>query len=108
MTEEKNEIIEQEKVSKQVPIEWIMPVEVITPFATNMLVQVIENEFKISFFEIKPAMRFSQSDPFPSKVKALCIASVIVSADRLPKFIQVLQSQLDTYNSQKQTKVTPP
>jgi hypothetical protein len=91
-------------VAKEVPIEWHLPDGLMTPFATNMLIQTIENEFKISFFEIKPMIRLSDSEPIPSKVKAVCVASVIVTADRLPKFIEVLQSQLDKYNLQKQKK----
>jgi hypothetical protein len=89
--------------SKQVavPIEWDLPDGLITPFATNMVIQTIENEFKISFFEVKPKIHLSDSEPLPNKIKAICIASVIVTADRLPKFIEVLQSQLDKYNNLK-------
>ena len=72
-----------------------------TPFATNMFVQIIENEFKISFFEIHPQPRFSGEEPIPDKIKAYCVGSVIVTADRLPKFIKALQTQLETYESLK-------
>ena len=85
-----------------IPIEWHVPDGLMTPFATNMIVQTIENEFKISFFEIKPFIRLDESQPRPSKVRADCVASVIVTADRLPKFIEALQTQLNKYNS-KQT-----
>jgi hypothetical protein len=87
-----------------VPIKWNIPDNMITPFATNMLVQLIKNEFKISFFEIQPAIRFDASEPPPSSVPANHIASVIVTADRLQDFIKALQTQLDSYNSRKQTK----
>lgn len=84
-----------------IPIEWHFPDGLMTSFATNMLVQTIENEFKISFFEIKPPVRLDDSQPRPEKVKADCVASVIVTADRLPKFIEVLQTQLSKYQSHK-------
>lgn len=87
-----------------IPIEWHIPEGQMTPFATNMTVQIIENEFKISFFEIKPPVRFDDSEPLPSKARADWIASVIVTADRLPKFIEVLQTQLNKYQSKKQTE----
>lgn len=87
-----------------VPIEWHVPDGLITPFATNMLIQTIEHEFKISFFEIKPQIRLDNTQPLPDKIGADCIASVIVTADRLPKFIEALQSQLDKYNAKQQTK----
>ncbi len=80
-----------------IPIEWHIPEGVMTPFATNMLVIAIENEFKISFFELKPAIRLDKSDPMPTSVRADCVASIIVTADRLAKFVEVLQSQLEIF-----------
>jgi hypothetical protein len=88
-------------INKQVPIKWYIPDNIITRFASNMVVQTIENEFKISFFEIKPEIRFDTSTPPPSEVQAECVATVIITADRLPKFIEVLQGQLNLYNSAK-------
>ena len=95
---EKNEesiVEEDEKKDTIIPIDWHVPEGVMTPFATNMLVQTIETEFKISFFEIKPAIRLNKSDPLPESVRADCVASVIISANRLPKFVEVLQLQVD-------------
>ncbi len=93
---------EKSSTKGTVPIEWRIPDGAMTPFATNMLVQTIENEFKISFFEIKPHIRLNESEPIPSSVKADCVASVIVTADRLPKFIEALQIQLNKYKSKKE------
>jgi hypothetical protein len=88
-----------EEVQKiPVPIEWHISDNIITRFTTNMTVQIIENEFKISFFEIKPDIILGPS-PVPREVRAECVGSVIVTADRLPKFIEVLQKQMDIYNS---------
>ena len=105
MAEKKKEASTKEKNSPKgkISIEWRIPDGAMTPFATNMLVQTIENEFKISFFEIKPFIRLDQSQPMPSTVKADCVASVIVTADRLPKFIEALQIQLGKYKSKKET-----
>ena len=100
MADEKSDI---GKKVVNVPIEWCVPEGVMTPFASNMVVQTIENFFKISFFEIKPSIQLDESAPPPAKIKADCVASVIVTPDRLPKFIDVLQRQLDKYISQKQT-----
>jgi hypothetical protein len=98
---------EKEKADKglQLPIKWNVQDHIITRFSTNMLVQVIENEFKLSFFEVKPPIRFKESDPNPSEVNADCVASVIVTADRLPNFIRALQDQLDKYNKRKEEKI---
>lgn len=95
---EKKPVIKKEAV---IPIEWHIPEGVMTPFATNILVRTIEDEFKVSFFEIKPAIRLDDSEPFPDKVRADCVASVIITANRLPKFIGALQTQFDKHIAKK-------
>ena len=78
--------------------------DLIAPFATNMIVHQVETEFKLLFFQVKPPLRFGPSDNIPTKVRADCVASVIVTADRIPKFIEALKVQLEKYQSLKQTK----
>lgn len=85
-----------------VPIEWYVPEGVMTPFASNMVVQFIEDVFKISFFEPKHPIQLDKSKPPPSKIRADCVASVIITPNKLSQFIAVLQEQLDKYNSKKQ------
>ena len=88
-----------EKVQKiPIPLKWHISDGIIARFATNMTVQIIENEFKLSFFEIKPEIILDPSAPPPKEVLAECVASVIVTTDRLPKFIEALQKQLEIYN----------
>lgn len=89
------------KTTKDVPINWRIPEGISTPFATNMLVQIIEHEFKLSFFEIKPPILLDTTQKRPDSVSADYIGGIIVSADRLPKFIKVLQTQLDQYNAKQ-------
>jgi len=93
-------VTKDEKLQKiPVPLKWHISDGIITRFATNMTVQIIENEFKVSFFEIKPEIIVDPSTPLPKEVLAECVASVIVTPDRLPKFIEALQKQLEIYNS---------
>ena len=92
----------EKKAGGALTIDWHVPDGTMTPFATNMLIQTIENEFKISFFEIKPPIRLDASQPFTDTVRADCVASIIVTADRLPKFIDALQIQLGNYKSKKE------
>ncbi len=82
-------------------LEWHIPDTIITRFASNMVVQSLEHEFKISFFEVNPGIQLGPEAKPPDKVQANCIASVIVSASKLPDFIGVLQEQLEQYNSRK-------
>ncbi len=85
-----------------IPVKWHIPDTIITRFATNIVVQIIENEFKITFFEIKPEIYLEPSQKPSGEVQAECVASVIVTADRLPRFIEVLLKQVDQYTSRKQ------
>jgi len=92
-----NEKEDTNKTGVSLPIEWYVPEGLITPFASNMTVQNVENVFKISFFEIKPPMLLGQADPPPSKIRADYISSVIVTPEKLQQFINALQRQLDKY-----------
>jgi len=82
-----------------IPIKWHVSDNIITRFASNMVVQAIENEFKISFFETKPEINLDPSAKPPKEMPAECVASVIITADRLQNFIDVLQTQVNLYKS---------
>ena len=97
----KNKNVEIIKKGKEVPIKFNIPSTIITRFASNMVIQTFENEFKISFFEIKPEIRLDPSDEIPDNVLADCVASVIVNANKLPSFIEILQKQVDRHNKGK-------
>ncbi len=97
----KNKNVETIKHGKGVPIKFNIPPTLITRFASNMVIQTFENEFKISFFEINPEIRLDPSDEIPDEVLADCVASVIVNANKLPSFIKILQKQVDNYNEKK-------
>jgi len=84
-----------------VPLEFHVPDGLITPFATNMLVQSMEHELKVMFFEAKPVIRLRDTDPLPEKVRVDYVAGVIISAERLQKFIDAMQAQLDRFNAAK-------
>ena len=90
-----------ETQTAQIPIEWITPEGTIIPFATNMLVQIMENAFKISFFQLQPAVRFSDSDPMPEKMRADFVNGVIVNAEKLSVIIEALQGSLEKFNKIK-------
>ncbi len=81
----------------QIPVKWHMPDNIITRYASNIVVQTIETEFKISFFELKPEIRL-QGEPPLQEISADCVASVILTADTLQKLIGLLQQQLELYN----------
>lgn len=85
-----------EKQSKLVPIKFNISDSIITRFATNIVVQIVGSEFRILFFEQSPVIVL-HGEQLPKEIQANCVASVVVTADKLPKFIKTLQDQLDAY-----------
>jgi len=89
-------------------IEWNISPDITTRFATNILVQRIENEFRVAFYELKPEPTFNEEDRIRIEekgiVKAECVASIIVTADRMQGFIRVLSDQLAKWEESKVEK----
>jgi hypothetical protein len=86
-------------VAIPVPIKYYTPDQIISRFANHMVIQLVENEFKISFFETKPEIRFgTTSESVPKEIVAECVGAIIVTPDRVPKFIEAMQKQLEKYN----------
>jgi len=85
---------------QQLPIEWNIPDDLVARYATNMAVQRLENEFLISFFEIKPPIILGEPANIEEKLKELksiranCVAQIIVSVDKMPDFVRALESNL--------------
>jgi len=95
----------RKKKSDELTIEYIIPDYIISRFATNITVQKIENEFKVSFFELKQDMILNEEDRKKmierGTVRADCIASIIITADRMPKFIDAMSKQLEKFEPSK-------
>lgn len=90
---------------RQVPMVWGFPEDMISGYATNMLVQAGEHELYVSFFEAPPPVLLGPEDVKNlESVNAECIARIIIAPERMPEFIGVLQKQLDTFNQKKQGK----
>ena len=90
-----------EKQEETFPIDWHIPEGLITPFATNMVIQKIETVYKIMFFEAKPPFRLDKSEPMPEKIKADCVASIFVTPEKLSTFVDILQKQVDLFKAKK-------
>lgn len=85
----------------ELPIEWNVPDEIVARYATNMVVQRLENEFLISFFEIKPPIFLGDPEVIAEKWKKIetaqanCVAQIIIAHNKLPSFIDALQRNYD-------------
>ncbi len=89
----------QERV---VPTVWNVPDDLLSGYATNMLVQIGEQELYISFFELQQPVLLAPEDITRlESVHAECIARIVVTPERLTGFIDVLQKQLDAFKAKK-------
>ena len=101
---------EHDPNERQASIEWHIPEGTVSRYATNMVVQHSEQEFILSFFELLPPIilgtpqELEKLDKMTS-VRAECIARVIVSADRMPKFIEVLQQTLEKVAAKREGQI---
>jgi hypothetical protein len=98
---------ETSAVERRIPIEWHVPEGFVSQFANNMVVQRMGNDFFVYFFQIKPPIilgppefREAQAKRIES-VRAECVASVAIAADKLPEFIKTLQENLEKFQKEK-------
>jgi hypothetical protein len=73
-----------------------------------MVAQPLQHEFLISFFEAQPPILLGTPEENKARYQELgaihaeCVAKIIVAAERLPEFIQVLQTTLALYSAAKE------
>jgi len=79
------------------PIEWNIPNDIVPRYATHMVVQRMEHEFLISFFEIRPPIILGKPDEVATElekiksVHANCIAQIMVSIEKMPEIVNTLE-----------------
>ncbi len=99
---------EERQEEPGVPLRWCIPPGLVSRFATNMVVQHTEQEFIISFFEARPPLLIGSEEEVRAQlaqiggVEAECVARIIVTADRMPGFVAVLQETLRRYQARFQ------
>lgn len=88
-----------------IPMVWDFPEDLWSGYATNILVQTGEEELYVSFFEARPPVILNKTDwEKVESVTAQCIARIVITPDRLAKFIDAMQQQLVAFNKKKAAK----
>jgi hypothetical protein len=91
--------------AKEVPIKWNIPDDIITRFTNNIIIQKVENVFKISFFEVKPDIHLGSSkDTTTTEVQAYCVASVVMTPNKLADLKRILERQLELFQTKDENK----
>lgn len=92
----------------KIPIEWYVPEGLMSQYATNMVIQHTDQEFMISFFEIKHPIILGPDEEVKNqyekigKVRAECITRIILTPDRLKDFIASMQTNYEKFQKRKQ------
>jgi hypothetical protein len=103
-------MVDKKIEGKELLIEWHVPENLKSNYATNMVVQYTGEEFVISFFEVKPPIILGSPEEIKSalpkleSVRAECLAQIIVSPKRMKKFIKAMQTHLDQVLSNIENK----
>lgn len=99
---------DQQKEVVKFPLEWHFPEDVKTGYATNFIVQHTDREFYLSFFDTPPPIILGTPEEREEQVKkmksvrAQAVARVVISSDRMPQFIEVLQENWEKFQAKQE------
>jgi Protein of unknown function (DUF3467) len=101
---------EQPSPSINIPIEWPVPDNLQSQYASAVFVQAGPYEIAISFFEARTPILTGMPEENRAKLEQLgsiqgkCVGRIIVDPDLVPKFIEALQSGLEGYRAYKRSE----
>ncbi|MCH8041415.1 MAG: hypothetical protein IH977_13895 [Nitrospinae bacterium] len=96
---------EKQEAEFSLPLEWYIPDNVPTHRVTNTVVQIQGDEFVISFFEQRGPIIITEQDRKRARnlesAKALCVARISITPERLDSFTKVFRQQYDQHLASK-------
>lgn len=97
-------VIVSEGKESPLTIDFSVPDDLPTQFATDMGVQVIHTEFILSFFEVRLPLtqRTKPIEEVAEMVKPICVSRVAISAERIPDIITVLDHRFKKFVADRQ------
>ena len=103
-----SEIDQTDQATKiNIPVDWRIPDDFPSPYASNMFAQAGEYEIVLSFFQTKLPLLTGTPEENRAKLEQLgaiqanCVGRIIVNPDLVPKIIQALQTTYDGYIATK-------
>jgi len=88
------------QTAREVPLEFTGDDAIPTAYATNMVVNWTGHEFVLQFYEARPPVLLGTPEQMAKqlestgRVYARCVARVVISESRMPRFVKVLQDHL--------------
>ncbi len=89
----------------ELPVSFDPGKDVVTRYATNLVVQHTEHEFVISFYEaeIPPLLGSPEENKARlqrlGEVQTKCVARVVVAPGRMAEFVKVLEANLQKFQA---------
>lgn len=93
--------MENETKHKSIPVEFVIPPELISYYPNNYIIQDNGNDFVISFFEIFPPIVLGNPEEVEiqvnniDKVQAKCIARLQFSNEHFQEFLKVMNDHFE-------------
>lgn len=90
-----------------VPISREFPPDQVGVTSNHFVIQQDDSEFHLLFFQTHPPVVLADTDEERREIlanaeaRSICVARIIVSADRLPSFIEAMESNLKRHNARK-------
>lgn len=98
---------------KALPLDWHIPDDMPVHYATNIVVQRLENEFLVSFFEIRPPIILGSPEKIAETIDGLkliranCVAQIIIAENKMPEFVKALQTNLEKSIASSEVEEAP-
>jgi len=89
---------------KRIPLEWRIPEDLETHFATNIVISHSKGEFFLTFFEVVPPIILGDAEKLAAleSVPARAVARIAIAADRMGDLIDAMQRTLESYRKSKE------
>lgn len=94
---------------REIPLDWYIPDNVPTSRVTNAVVQMMGDEIVLSFFEQRGPLIITPADREKAmqleSAKALCVARISITPERLESFTKIFIRQLEQYSQAKEKEI---
>ena len=104
---EETEQEQQQSDEITLSVDWHFPEGLQSRYANNVLVQIGQYEFVISFFEMQLPALLGSPQENKAKLKEMrtiqaeCVSKIIMPPELVQGLIDALQTELDKFSSQK-------
>lgn len=91
----------------RIPLVFDPPRETLTRYATNFVIQCLEHEFILSFYEAEAPILLGSSEENLAELRrqgeihARCVARIVVAPARMQEFAHIVESAMTRHHSQK-------